>query len=342
MKTNEDVFDQYNNEDVTAFHLENDNGVRATVLSQGGIIRELSVPTDKGQQNLLLEYPTTADYYSNPFYVNMMIGPVAGRIKDAKFEVNGKITTLKPNENGNELHSGAHGFHSVQWEGYTETADGKATLTLHHRFEDQEGGFPGMNVNVIYTLTNANTFTVHFEAETSAPTTFNPTYHTYFNLNGAANILDHDLQVNGTRHLAVDPEKIPTGDFIDNANTPFDFAQTTRLGDAIDGMQNTAEKGFDDIYEVVPTGDDHAVVTVSDPASNRAVTLLSKRNGLIVFTANSFTNDMNLTVGQGKPYMGVALEAQNLSDATRFENFGDVTLFPGETKSYEIGYHVKF
>lgn len=342
MKTTEEIFDQYQDQDVTAFHLENDNGVRATVLSQGGIIRELSVPTANGQQNLLLEYPHTADYYANPFYVNMMIGPVAGRIKDAQFEVNGKVTSLTPNENGNELHSGAHGFHSVQWEGYTETSDDKATLTLHHKFEDQEGGFPAMTVDVTYTLTNTNTFIVHFAAETTVATTFNPTYHTYFNLNGADSIRDHDLQINGTRHLAVDSEKIPTGDFIENAGTPFDFATTTRLGDAIDGMQDTTEKGFDDIYEVRPAGNTHDVVTVSDPANNRAVTLQSKRNGLIVFTANSFTPDMALTVGNGKPYMGIALEAQNLSDATRFENLGDVTLFPGETKYYEIGYHVMF
>jgi hypothetical protein len=51
---------------------------------------------------------------------------------------------------------------------------------------------------------------------------------------------------------------------------------------------------------------------------------------------------MNLTLGKGAPYMGVALEAQNLSDATRFENLGDITLQPGVPKSYEIKYQLSF
>lgn len=336
-------FDQYQGQAVTAFHLENDHGVNATILSQGGLVYELNIPDGiGGKQNILLSYPQTADFYANPFYVNMLIGPVAGRIKDATFEVDGKTVNVSANEGPNSLHSGADGFSTVNWAGTTAFNETEATVTLTHDFEGGEGHFPAMSVSVRYSLDNNDNFTVTYTATAgNQATVFNPTHHLYFNLNGDETIRDQVLQLNSTRHLDVDSAKLPTGKFLDNADTPFDFSKPTRLGDAIAGMESTPENGFDDIFEVTP-GKDNQIAELSDPDNNRSVTIHSSRNGLVVFTANSFTEDMNLTIGDGHPYEGVALEAQNLSDATRFDNFGDVTLAAGETKSYTNQYQLHF
>lgn len=40
---------------------------------------------------------------------------------------------------------------------------------------------------------------------------------------GSDNILKHHLHVDGSRVVAVDGDAIPTGDFIDVTDTPFDF-----------------------------------------------------------------------------------------------------------------------
>lgn len=342
MQTSQHVFDQYEGHDVTAFQLTNDNGVSATILSQGGLIHEFNAPTaNGGHQNVLLSYPTTADYYANPFYVNMAIGTAAGRTKAAKFVIDGKQVDVTANEGRNTLHGGPHGFSSVNWDGQTAVTDAGATLTLNHHFEGGAGEFPAMDVTITYVLDANNTLSLTYTATSEAPTVFNPTQHVYFNLTGVDSIRQQVLQLNTTRHLDVDAEKLPTGDYLDNAGTPFDFSKPTVLGDAIDGMQNTTEKGFDDIFEVKPDAD-NTIARLSDPDSQLAVTIHSSRNGLVVFTANSFTDDMNLTIGHGKPNMGVALEAQNLSDATRLPQFGDITLKPGEEKSYTIGYHLSF
>nr|WP_279403645.1 hypothetical protein [Secundilactobacillus kimchicus] len=61
----------------------------------GGIIHEYNVPSPAGETtNVLLSYPHTKDYYANPFYVNMLIGPAAGRIKQATFDVAGETIKL--------------------------------------------------------------------------------------------------------------------------------------------------------------------------------------------------------------------------------------------------------
>ncbi|MFC6253322.1 aldose epimerase family protein [Secundilactobacillus hailunensis] len=343
MKAYKTDFDSYKDQKVTAFHLENDNGVRITVLDQGGIIAEISVPTENGQhKNMLLQYPHTADYYANPFYVNMMIGTAAGRIKNGQFKVSGKTIQVTPNEGHNTLHGGPNGFHSVNWNGELKSSDSYTRIILKHHFNSNPGDFPAISVTVTYTLKNDNTFRVQFTGESDETTIFNPTYHTYFNVGDEPTIKNQILQLNSHRHMDVDTEKIPTGKLLDNINTPFDFTTPQKLGTAIDKMQDTTEKGFDDIFEVEPSLTDQTIAKLSDTISNRSVTLHSSRNGLVVFTANSFTPDMNLTIGHGAPYMGIALEAQNLSDATRFENFGDITLQPGVPKSYEIMYQLTF
>ncbi|WP_282801435.1 aldose epimerase family protein [Secundilactobacillus kimchicus] len=344
MKASQSDFDQYDGHAVTAFHLENDNGVSATILSMGGIIHEYNVPSPAGETtNVLLSYPHTKDYYANPFYVNMLIGPAAGRIKQATFDVAGETIKVTPNEGDNALHGGPHGFSFVNWDGTTDVTEDGATLTLHHQFEQGAGDFPSMDVTVTYQLSNDDRLTLSFSGQADAPTLFNPTCHTYFNVDGSYTIKSQQLQLNSTRHLAVDAEKLPTGDFLDNAGTPYDFSQPTQLGTAIDGMADTTEKGFDDIFEVAPAAD-HEIAQLKSTDSNRSVTLYSARNALVVFTANSFTDDMALVNGHGHgtPWMGVALEAQNLSDATRFTNFGDITLLPGEPKHYEIAYQVHY
>ncbi len=42
------------------------------------------------------------------------------------------------------------------------------------------------------------------------------------------------------------------------------------------------------------------------------------------------------------PHLGLAMEAQNLSDAPHHPEFGDITLHPGEEKAYTIKWHVEY
>ena len=55
------------------------------------------------------------------------------------------------------------------------------------------------------------------------------TQHIYWNLDafqGSDNILNHKLHVDGSRVVAVDGDAIPTGEFINVTDTPFDFRET--------------------------------------------------------------------------------------------------------------------
>jgi len=343
MQTATNHWDTYQNEAVTEYTIENDNGVKLAILSWGATLHQLMVPTAKGDKNLVLSYHKMADYLDNPFYVCMGIGRTAGRITRGTFDLNGQTVHVDPNEGKNTLHGGPHGFNTVNWAGDLDTTDpDKARIVLTHTFKSTDDSFPGdLTAKMIYSLDNHDRVTLAFEATSTALTLFNPTLHVYFNVGDDQLISGQTLQINSQEHLDLDGEKLPTGKMGANAGTPYDFADGQNLGKAIRGLQDIPEKGFDDVYHVIPGADD-TVAKLADPQSNRSVTIKSKRNGLVVFTANSFTSDMKLTTGAGQPYMGVALEAQGLPDSQNFPEFGDVELAPGETKRDEIIYDITY
>lgn len=339
-------FDTYKDHQVYKFSLTNGNSVTISALSYGAILHEVLVPDHhNGLANMVLNYPHTADYYDNPFYICMAIGRTGGRIGNGTLPINGKTYTIPVNEGPTTLHGGPQGFNFQSWEGRIETKNDIPEIVFHHLQKSSEDGFPGdMDVEIHYALTEDDKVVISFTAESNETTVFNPTLHTYFNLGSEETIKNHTLKINTNRHMEFDDIKVPTGKLLANAGTPFDFAKGPKLGDAIAGMQDTEEKGFDDVVEVEPDAN-NLIATLSDPESGRSVDIHSSRNGLVVFTANSFTKDhMNISRsnGVGLPYEGVALEAQNLSDATKHTGFGDVTLPANEKETKQITYALKY
>lgn len=338
MNVSKKQFGTFNNQPVEEITLTNDNNVSISVLTFAGLWRAFNVPSEDGQVNLLLSSDNLENYTNNPFFAGRIIGRIGGRLKDGQFSLNGTDYQVDQNEGNNSLHGGSNGFANQIWNAKTSQTSDSITLTLTKTFSPEVDKFPGkMPTTVSYTLANDNSVTLHFEATTDEDTLFNPTSHAYWNLADSQtdNILNHTLQANSDQHLEFDTEKIPTGNLLANIGTPFDFSKPVLLKDAIGQMANTTEKGFDDLLVVKPDAD-NLIATLSDPDSKRSLKIYSSRNGLVVFTANSFDKNSTYNRGVGHPYEAVALEAQTLSDTPHHPSFGDVTLHKNETKSYEI------
>src|SRR5699024_8746172 len=136
------------------YTLTNDKGMSVSILDFGGIITEIRVPDHKGKtENVVLGYKNHADYEQNPNFFGALIGPVAGRIQDASFELDGKRYPLESNEGDHHLHGGTAGFHQVIWHAETFQAENSVGLKLNHTSVDGDGGYPGnVAVTVTYTL----------------------------------------------------------------------------------------------------------------------------------------------------------------------------------------------
>ena len=153
-----------------------------------------------------------------------------------------------------------------------------------------------------------------------------------------------ELQLNSTDHLAVNDTKIPTGERLANAGTPYDFAQFTSLGKTLTAMkESTAEGGFDDYFEVTPT-DDATKVPVAqlyDPETSRKMKMYSDRNSIVIYTANGLSGDLGLSK-PAQSWLAIAMEGQTLTDAVNHDDFGNTVLRPESPMHNHLRYEIEF
>ncbi|CAH0418066.1 aldose epimerase family protein [Periweissella ghanensis] len=341
MTVTSEEYGQYNGEVIYRYTIENQHQTRLRILSYAGIIQEFSV-NDVGQRiNLVLSFDDLAGFTENGYNFNRVIGRHAGRIGQAQWTgVNGVIT-VPANEKGNSLHGGPQGIGNQVFTGQIDTLN--EAVSLNYQAKEAIDGYPGdLAVNIKYQLTNDDQVIITLSGtQTGAPGIFNPTVHTYFNLSDPAvtDVTQMSLQVASESRLVLNDDKVPTGEIVPVVNALYDFTDITNLGERLENFKAmTVEKGLDDAFVVA--GDlNTPAATLIDDASQRQINVYSDRNGIILYTANDLNDaQMALNRGTGHPYEGLAIEAQNLPDAVNHPDFGDITIQPDETKSYQIIY----
>ncbi|UQS83665.1 aldose epimerase family protein [Bombilactobacillus thymidiniphilus] len=342
IKAQTTFFDEYQGQTINKFSLTNQNNVTLSILNLGATLYEIILPDGS---NLILNYAKATDYFANPFYVGMTIGRTAGRIAHGKFTIAGHQFQVPTNEKTTTLHGGPNGFNTQIFDGCINTnVEGNPEILLKHTQKSVLDGFPGnLDLQIHYTLTTDNYINIQFQAISDATTLFNPTVHTYFNLGNMSTIKKQQLQVNSTQYLELDDNKIPTGQLLDVADTPFDFRQLRPIYDSLQKLQSTPEQGLDDLFQIQPKK--QPIATLSDPDTKHGVRIFSQRNGLVVFTANSFTkNNMTFkrTDGVGWPYLGIALEPQTLLNFDKDNIFEDIILPANTPTTKQISYQLLF
>lgn len=342
MKISERKFGELEGQVVTEFCLENDHGVRVRALDYGGIVTETWVPDAKGDfVNVSLGFATLDEYLAHSPYFGALVGRVAGRIGDARFELDGKTYRLEKNEGKNILHGGPDNFSKRMWDAERlETAD-EIGVVFSLTSPDGENGFPGnLDVRVTYTLNNANEWRIKYEAKSDATTVFNPTNHVYFNLTGDVEklVLDQELQMRSSRFVALDSESIPTGELVDVTGTVFDFREPRALRDGAtsEHPQNVIIKnGYDHAF-VLEHEAGVADARLVDPDSGRVVEMRTDCDSVVVYSGNQLSGKFAIDGVAVPKYAGVTMETQGLPDSMNHEGFGSAViqkdeLFESET-----------
>uniref|UniRef100_UPI00082C129E aldose epimerase family protein n=1 Tax=Oceanobacillus damuensis TaxID=937928 RepID=UPI00082C129E len=270
------------------FTLENDHGMTVSVLNYGGVITNITVP-DRNQkmENVVLGYKEYEKYKENPNYFGALIGPVAGRIQDASFELNGETHTLEANEGKNHLHGGKTGFHQVIWKVEPFKTDRHVGLNLFYKRADQEGGYPGnFDVHVTYTLNNDNQLRIDYMAESDGTTPVTLTNHSYFNLSGDMKdtVHHHEVTVNSGKFVELDEELIPTGRWIEVDGTAFDFRESRPLHHGFNARSEQNEiagSGYDHYFLFDEKQEKNVIVRHAD--SGRKLTIKTDQPGMVMY-----------------------------------------------------------
>ncbi|MFC3927182.1 aldose epimerase family protein [Streptococcus caprae] len=332
------VIEVLDGQDYNQITLVNDHGVEASFLTLGATWQTFLVPDGKGgQKDLVLGFATPSDYLKSGMAAGQSVGRVAGRISQGHAEISGLSYQLPTNNNGNTLHGGPGGLHLQNWDFETLEAPDRVGVVFTYQARQELDGFPGdMTVTATYTLDNANQLTVTYKgAEATEDTLFNPTNHVYFNLSNGQDLATHRFTVAADAILAVDEFLIPSGQYCDVTDTPYDFRAGAPLVPAIE-----ATGGIDDTF-LVNSRADEPIAVLLDEASGDQVSIFSDRNALVVYSLNFPDDQAYFNRDHGKPgtkHEGVALEAQFPPDAINHPEFADIVLPKGQERTYTISY----
>ncbi|MBA3942986.1 MAG: galactose mutarotase [Herpetosiphonaceae bacterium] len=322
---------------IDCYILVNRSGLEAAVMTYGGVLTSLRVPDRNGKLgDIVLGFDTLAPYLDEHPYFGSMIGRYGNRIAGGQFELDGRLYSLGRNNGSNHLHGGSHGFHRVIWSAQEHASLNGPGLELTYRSKDGEEGYPGdLSVTVVYTLTDQNALQIDYTATTDAPTIINLTNHSYFNLRGSGDILDHELELAATRFLPVDPTLIPTGELRAVHGTPMDFTTSTPIGgrSVAPDDQLRYGHGYDHTWVLdKPVGTLGFAGRVFDPATGRRMEVHTTQPGVQFYGGNLLDGSLTGKGGQSyKAHSGLCLETQHFPDSPNQPQFPPTVLRPGET-----------
>jgi len=329
---------------VELYTLRNAHGLEASIMTYGGIVTSLKVPDKNGNfGDVVLGCDTLEGYLTPTPYFGALIGRYGNRIAKGQFTLDGQTYTLATNNPPNNLHGGPKGFDKVVWTAKPlETAYGPA-LVLTYISKDGEEGFPGnLVVSATYSLTDDNSLRLEFSATTDRDTVCNLTHHSYFNLRGSGDILDHEVFINADKFTPVDATLIPTGELRPVAGTPFDFRQRTAIGARINDAdeQITFAGGYDDNWVLNKTpGTLSLAAGVYEPTTGRVMEVYTTSPGMQFYTGNFL--DGTITGKGGWVYQrrnAFCMEPQAFPDSPNHPDFPTTELKPGETYHNTIVY----
>ena len=325
---------------VDAYTLVNSHGVRARILTYGGIIQLLETPDRAGKlDDIVLGFDDMPGYVKSSPYFGALVGRYGNRIARGKFTLDGRTYSLAVNNGPNHLHGGLKGFDKVVWDAQSFQNDSSRGVVLTHTSPDGDEGYPGnLRMRVTYTLTDRNDLAIDYEATTDKATPVNLTNHTYWNLagDGKRDILEHVLTLEADSLTPVDSTLITTGQVIPVAGTPFDFRTPTAIGARINDphVQIRYGRGYD--HNLVlsrggRTGLVHAA-RITEPTTGRTLDISTTEPGVQFYSGNFLDGT---AVGKGgrvyRHRYGLALETQHYPDSPNKPNFPSVILRPGET-----------
>jgi aldose 1-epimerase len=312
------------------------SGMEARIMTYGGTVVSLKVPDKNGKLgDVVLGYDSLGGYLTNSPFFGALIGRYGNRIANGKFTLDGQTYTLATNNPPNHLHGGVKGFDKVVWKAkpvVTFYGDG---LELEYVSKDGEEGYPGnLTVKAIYVVTEKNELVVQFTATTDKDTICNLTHHSYFNLAGKGDILNHVVQIYADKMTPVDSSLIPTGELKPVDGTPFDFREPTAIGARIDDTDEQLKfgNGYDHNWVFDKRlGEFQRAADVYEPTTGRKMEVWTSAPGMQFYTGNSLDGTIKGKHGQVYKFRdGFCMEPQGFPDSPNHPNFPSTELKPGE------------
>lgn len=313
------------------FTITNQQGMEACITNYGARLVSLMWQG----RDCVTGFDNVGDYRRFRQNYGATVGRYVGRIKGARFMLDGQEHRLQENGKGVTSHGGYPGFADHIW---TVTSQTDSTLTLQYISPDGENGFPGtLTVCLTYRLSSRNGLEIDYEATTDKPTVLNLTNHSFFNISGQMDreITSQELWVNSDSIATFDQQKNLNGRMMSVENTPFDFRTPALIGSRIDddNEQLKVTGGYDHSFILRNRGNDRQpAAIVTDQDSRTRMTVYTTEPVLHIYTGNGLKGNTRGKQGISYPRRSaICLEAMHLADSPNQPHFPSTVLRPGET-----------
>jgi len=310
---------------VTCFKITDKNGLETEILDYGVTIRTLEVLNKNNNlTDVVLGYDTIEEYEQNDGYFGAVVGRFANRIRGGKFTLNDKEYSLALNNGENHLHGGKHGFNKYVWNA-KEVENG---IEFSITSPDGDEGYPGkLDVTVTVTFINGE-LTLSYYAISDKDTILNLTNHSYFNLNGNGNILDHLLTVNAESFTINDSGCLPTGEIVSVKNTAMDFLKERKIGNLIESDDPSVQLcgGYDSNFILSKS----PAAIVRSKESGIVMTVTTDQPGMQFYTANKTTKRAGKNGLEYTRRSGFCMETQHFPDSINHPEWPTCILKAGE------------
>lgn len=316
----------------TIYLMKNNNGVQLSVIAHGARLYEWIVPVDGEKRDLIVGYESLADHQRTRYF-GATIGPVAGRIAGAKFEIAGQEFQTEANEKGNTLHGGSHGFDTKEWAATPFQTDEEAGVEFSLESFDGESGFPGhVKVKVTYALNEENAFRMTYEATTDQATILNLTNHGYFNLMGQPSepVNDHSLTVDADFVAETAEDTTTTGEKIDVNKTAFDFTEEKKIG----------ETSLDTPF--ILNHQAEAALRLISPDRKVEVAVKTTEPAIVLYITGEGEAGEVMKTGTLANRGSIAIETQGIPGTESYPQFGSFVVEPEKPYQTETIYQVFF
>ena len=296
------------------------NFLTLVCINYGAIIHKL-VTKDKHEKpvNVVIGFKTAEDYTANPYFLGASLGRYAGRISGGGFNIDSTFYPIY-SPGGVHLHGGVKTFSHQFWDIEDVTEGTNPSVTMCYNSPHLEEGYPGnLKAKVTYQLIE-NTLKITYTATTDRPTAVNLTNHSYFNLNGGGNILNHNLFLAADGFLALDEHHLPKGTLLPVSGSSFDFRKSRKIG------SHPNFTGIDDCFPLLRKS---PAAWLYSEESGIAMKVATNQPSLVIFTPQQLP-EANYNQKKAGRFCSICFEAQNYPDAPNQPHFPSALLNPGE------------
>lgn len=312
------------------------NLLELSILNIGASIYELKYK----DRNVVLSYDNLMMYKNNPIYLGAIVGRVAGRISNAKFDLNDNTYHLDNNESNYSIHGGDKNLTKQYWE-IKEIEDRLSNpyIILSTKLNDGDSGYPGNVEILVKYILISSTLRLEIFAKTDKDTIVNITNHSYFNLNydKSNSIKNHELLINSDEILEVDDNCVPIAK-LNSKNTDFDLNElkSLRLLDSLNHEQIKKFGGYDHTF-ILNGKIPHIILKNEDMEMEMTTSYPS----IVVYSGNAIGENYSISKGQSYNHQGICFEAQYEPDFINKDFLPNYILKKGEELIESIEYNFR-